>query len=189
MRSSSLSNVRSKPSCQISCNCVWRMERGQHTLCHNFCKFYIQSAIRIRLCSSDAFTDGRKRLMECKRALRICEVCLQVFNNSWDTVVALIGESCNTNRSYARLVGAFIFGCYCLRYNLAMRNLTAVWSSPLNRARELMGKLSYQILAARLWPYTPLKAKIDDGTRWNFASEMPKHYWEVDEFLLMLGMT
>lgn len=113
---------------------------------------------------------------------------LPVLGKCWDNEVALIGDNSNTNVAFARRVGPILVRCFGNRYNLNMHDVIALSETSIDRARELMSKLSYQILSVGLLQTRFLNRKLDNETPWSSTYEIPKCYIGISDVLQLLEM-
>lgn len=92
---------------------------------------------------------------------------LDVFQNSWTNVAALIGDNCATNKSFSRQAGCRFIGCASHRFNLAVKDILSQNEDIVMLIRALIVRLRNLIPSAKLRKLTPLEAKIDNETRWS----------------------
>ena len=108
---------------------------------------------------------------------------LELFGYSFENVVALIGDNCNTNKSIANKLSLPLIGCASHRFNLAVQDILSEHETLLFKVHALMKKLRTPLMAARLAKQTPLNAKTQNVTRWSSSFDMLRRYNELREFL------
>lgn len=114
---------------------------------------------------------------------------LELFGYSFENVVALIGDNCNTNKSIANKLSLPLIGCASHRFNLAVQDILSEHETLLFKVHALMKKLRTPLMAARLAKQTPLNAKTQNVTRWSSSFDMLRRYNELREFLHHLNST
>eukprot|EP00171_Calliarthron_tuberculosum_P021824 IDg21824t1 len=106
---------------------------------------------------------------------------LDLYGKSFNNVVALIGDNCETNKLFATLAGTYFVGCASHRFNLAVHDLASDSQHIINKVQSLMRKLKHPIPAAKLRKFTHLRAKLSNVTRWSSTVNMLKRYCEIRE--------
>ena len=129
---------------------------------------------------------NNKESLNAESHIAFFEFILEQFGKSWSNVVALIGDNCSTNRSFAAKVNINFIGCASHRFNLAMKSYLGEYEMLLRKINEIMSKLKNLIPAAKLRVHTKLKAKSRNVTRWSSTYEMLHRYSEIREFLPLL---
>ena len=114
---------------------------------------------------------------------------LELFGYSFENVVALICDNCNTNKSIANKLSVPLIGCASHRFNLAVQDILSEHETLLFKVHALMKKLRTPLMAARLAKQTPLNAKTQNVTRWSSSFDMLRRYNELREFLHHLNST
>lgn len=101
-------------------------------------------------------------------ARQFLEFVLEVYDLTWESVVALIGDNCNTNKALANRIEKQLIGCASRRYNVVDNHIETV--------NEIMKKLKTLNAAAKLRKRTPLRARTRNETRWSSTFEMLLRY-------------
>ena len=114
---------------------------------------------------------------------------LKLYHKSWENVVCLVGDNCNTNKALADLAHKPLLGCASHRFNLAVKDILEEYSDVTSCVYHMMKKLKNIIPAAKLRKLTPLRAKCANATRWSSTYKMLRCYKQLKEFLPKLNMT
>jgi len=101
---------------------------------------------------------------------------LNLYGKSFNNVVCIIADNCETNKALSRLCKVPMIGCASHRFNLAVTEYLSPFSSILNKVHSLMTKLKTVKLSAKLRLHTHLKPVVQNDTRWSSAHEMIKRY-------------
>lgn len=85
-----------------------------------YCVFPSSKAIGYSFCLlvSSFFED--KENIDAGAHVEFLQFDLSIFEKTWDKVVCLISDSCNTNKLIATKVNLAMVGCDCHRLNLAV---------------------------------------------------------------------
>ena len=113
---------------------------------------------------------------------------LSVYGKTWDNIVCLIGDNCNTNKALATQARRPLVGCASHRFNLAVKDQLKDYADILSNINTLMKKLKNLIPAAKLRKHTLLQPKCSNATRWSSTFEMLKRYKEIQQYLPLLNI-
>ena len=112
---------------------------------------------------------------------------LDVYGESWDNVICLVGDNAAVNKSISTKVGVPLVGCKSHRYNLLVRSVIAGDIKIVSKVNRLMSKLRTLLLSAKLRKLTTLRPKIRNETRWSSPFEMLPRYFQLLEYLPKLN--
>lgn len=94
----------------------------------------------------------------------LLEFILYVFGKSMVSVVTVIRDNCTTNRTLSRRVGRTFVSCHRNRFNLAVQDKFEHNWNIVVLLQSILKKISFQIPAAKLHDFTPLKAELSKNT-------------------------
>ena len=114
------------------------------------------------------------------------DYALNLFNRSFENVVAITGDNCSVNRSIARKLEIKFVGCASRRYNLALKDLFVPKSACIEKVHSIMKALKLPIVSAKLRKLTHLRPKCHVPTRWSSSAEMLRRYIELKEAVTKL---
>ena len=85
---------------------------------------------------------------------------LETFNRSLSNVAAIIGDTCNVNRSLANKMNVGFIGCSSHRYNLAIKDSMADDDSSvyIEKVRKLTKYLRRPVIAGHLLEKNPFES-------------------------------
>ena len=75
---------------------------------------------------------------------------LQLYRKTWDNVVALCGDNCNTNSFFSDMICKTLVVCASHCFKLAVQDMLKSDKSLLKKEIELVNKLRHLISAAHL---------------------------------------
>ena len=84
---------------------------------------------------------------------------LNVYHKTWENVVCLVGDNCNTNKALATIAKRPLVGCASHRFNLAVKDVLKDYHDVLSKINSIMKKLKNLIPSAKLRKLTPLRPK------------------------------
>ncbi len=112
---------------------------------------------------------------------------LDLYGLSWDNVVCLIGDNCNTNRSIANLSNLPLIGCAWHRFQLTLWDIINTEAELIEKVHKVMVKLISLLLSPKLRRYTPLRPKSSNRTRWSSTYAMLKRHVTISVFFPLLN--
>ncbi len=111
---------------------------------------------------------------------------LDPFGKLYENVVALLGDSCSTNRSFAEKFQKPSIGCASHRFNLCVQDMINPSKKVIQKVNGLMKKLKNPIPAAKLRKNTLLRAKCNNATRWSSTAAMLHRFQRIKAFITKL---
>jgi hypothetical protein len=114
------------------------------------------------------------------------EFILDLYGKWWNNVVALIGDNCSTNHSFAGKCKTYFIGCASHRFNLAMKSHLEKHEEMLKQVNGIMISLKGLIPSAKLRSHTDLKPHCRNQTRWSSTYQMLNRYTQIRDFLPLL---
>lgn len=106
---------------------------------------------------------------------------LYLYKFSWDSISALIGENCSTNKAIANNISKLFIGCASHRFNLAVQLIMVEEEELLSQINCLMSKLEKLLLGEKLLKLMPLRPLTRNSTRWSLTFEIIARYARVQE--------
>ena len=106
---------------------------------------------------------------------------LNLFNQSFENVVAITGDNCSANRSIARKLEIKFVGCATYRYNLALKDLFVSESACIEKVHSIMKAMKHPVVSAKLGKLAPLRPKCHVPTRSSSSTKMLHRYIELKE--------
>lgn len=97
---------------------------------------------------------------------------LEEFERPWESVMCLVSDNCNVNQYLGDHGGIPFIGCASHRFNLGVKLFLKAERNLLDKANELMRKLTSIKGRAALKKKTHLHAKIRNDTRWSSTYEI-----------------
>lgn len=112
---------------------------------------------------------------------------LELFQFTFENVICIIGDNCNTNKSISNKLSIPMIGCASHRYNLAVQDILSEHEELLSKINTLMIKLKSLLLGAKLMKITGLKARTRNQTRWSSTFQMLVRYLDIKDHLHKLN--
>lgn len=109
-----------------------------------------------------------------------------LFCYSWDNVLCLIGDKCNTNRDLATKVNLSLLGCARHSFNLAVWDILLEHKDLLKKVNDLILKLKILLRPVKLAKLTGFQARICNQTRWSSTIHMLVRYRNIRDHLHLL---
>lgn len=121
--------------------------------------------------------------LDAQEHVKFITYVLELYGKSWDNVICLIGDNCNTNKAVANNASVPLVGCASHRFNLAVQDILREEETCIAKIHSIMVKLRTLLLSAKLLKLTPLRPKTRNATRWSSAFDMLVRYDRLREFL------
>lgn len=116
----------------------------------------------------------------------IAWVLESVYGKSFDNVVAIIGDNCETNKAICNMCKLPLIGCASHRFNLAVKLFLEPYDPILNKVNILMGRLKGLKLSGLLRDMTHLRPIQRNITRWSSTADMVSRYLQLKHHLAHL---
>ena len=109
---------------------------------------------------------------------------LQLFEKSFQNVVAICGDNVEVNKCLANMCNLPLIGCASHRFNLGVEEFLKPNEAILCKVNQLMGKLKNLKLSGKLRKYTELRPIQRNDTRWLSTCDMIVRFQRLKQFFV-----